>query len=60
MATVEHLAAAVRELSAATQLRLAADLLERKKPELAQALAQRVADELGLAIDLARIPRVVL
>lgn len=44
---------AILGLSPADQLRLAAELLEAKRPKLAKAIIDRVAVELGAALVLA-------
>lgn len=47
-----ELALEIEALSPAAKLRLAADLLEQKRPGLAHALANRVATELGAVLAL--------
>lgn len=50
---VEAIAARTLKLSPPDRLRLAAELLEERKPQLAHAIAKHVVDELGLALFLA-------
>lgn len=45
----------IESLSPPAKLRLAADLLENGKPEIARTIAERVALELGLALTLRKI-----
>ena len=46
------LKAEIEALTPTDRLRLAADLLERQKPELAHAIAEKVVLELGAALAL--------
>ena len=50
------LVAQIRALSPPDQLRLATDLLERKKVEMAKSIIDRVAVELGAALALRAVP----
>jgi len=52
---LEALAAKIDKLSPPDRLRLAAGLMEARKPELAHAIVDRVVTELGAAIALARL-----
>ena len=49
------IAAQVEALSPPDQLHLAADLLEKRKADLAYAIAKRVVNELGIALAIKRI-----
>lgn len=49
---------AIRDLSPPDKLRLAAMLLETKKPELAKTIIDQVGTELGAALLLAKTARV--
>lgn len=49
---LEELAAEIKALPVPEQLRLAAGLLERKRPELAHTIIDRVCTELGAALAL--------
>lgn len=52
---MSSLADEIKALSPPARLRLAADLLERRKPEIAHAIAESVTVELGAAIALAKV-----
>jgi hypothetical protein len=54
-AELAALKAEIDALSPPARLRLAADLLEARKPELAQAIAERVVLELGAALALRKL-----
>jgi len=49
---LESLKHEIENLSPPNKLRLAADLLENKRPELAHAIAERVVTELSAALAL--------
>lgn len=51
-ATAQSVADEIRSLSPPDQLRLAADLLEARRSELALTIVRRVATELGAALAL--------
>lgn len=53
----EAVTAKIEALSPPDQLRLAASLLEEKKPELAKAIVDRIAWELSLLLLPPRRPR---
>lgn len=55
MTELEQLAQKIRDLSPPDKLRLAAGLLEGKRPELAHQIANDVVIELGAALALAAI-----
>lgn len=54
---VKDLHAQINALSPPAKLRLAADLLENQKPEMAHTIAERVVLELGAALALAKVPK---
>jgi hypothetical protein len=54
---LRNLAAEIEALSPADKLRLAADLLERQRPELAKTILDKVAVELGAALVLTKLRR---
>ena len=55
MTEVEAIAKQIEELSPPDKLRLAADLLERQRPELAKSIIDKVGTELGAALLLAKL-----
>lgn len=57
MSDMRALAAEIEALSPPDKLRLAADLLEGRRPELAKSIIDTVAAELGAALLLARVGR---
>lgn len=57
MTELEKVAAEILKLSPPDRLRLAADLLDAQRPELAQDVARRVVEELGAALVLRKARR---
>lgn len=55
-ADLEALAEEISRLAPPDQIRLAADLLERKRPKMAYAILSRATTELGAALALVRRP----
>ncbi len=55
MTDLEDLAARIKSMSHADQLRLAAELLERRKFKTAQAIISRVDNELGTLFALGKL-----
>lgn len=53
MADLEGLAQRIEIMSPPDQLRLAAELLEARRPEVAYAVAQKAVDKLGLIVRVA-------
>lgn len=55
MSTPEELAAQIRALSAPDRLRLAADLMEQRRGDLAWPIIREVSEALGAVILLAKM-----
>lgn len=54
---LEGLAMAIANMTPPERLRLAADLLDRKRPDVAHGIIRRVADELGAVLLDLRLKR---
>ena len=54
---LERVLQQIDQMAPPEQLRLAADLLEAKHPEIAHAITSKVADELATALMLARMKK---